>query len=331
MLILDDFGCHVYKKHKRLVVVNKKAGYKKEVALKKLRTVLVLTRLSLTSELLKELADNGITVLLAGYLGRPVAKIQGARVGGTPANRKLQYEALKNYRSVELVKELIKAKIENQLTNIKYYAKSKRIYGSAEVHEIIHKILALIDRLLTISCPEGIEKVRQEILNIEGLAANEYFSFLAKLYGGLLGFTGRDQEGKDMFNLLLNVGYNLLALWTWNFVDHFSLDAFEGFLHVERPGRLSLVYDLMEPLRPFVDRFVLSFMLQRQLHGELPEKRKYEEVAQFKKYFVQCLLDYRVQYGRRKVSLRHALFLEIESVVSFLQGKGRIYTPRLVW
>jgi CRISP-associated protein Cas1 len=33
-----------------------------------------------------------------------------------------------------------------------------------------------------------------------------------------------------------------------------------GFLHANREGRVALVYDLMEPLRPKVDRAVLSFV-----------------------------------------------------------------------
>jgi CRISPR/Cas system-associated endonuclease Cas1 len=33
-----------------------------------------------------------------------------------------------------------------------------------------------------------------------------------------------------------------------------------GYLHANRPGRVALVYDLMEPRRPQVDRMVLDFL-----------------------------------------------------------------------
>ena len=43
-----------------------------------------------------------------------------------------------------------------------------------------------------------------------------------------------------------------------------DLDSMIGYLHACRPqGRLALVYDLMEPLRPRVDRPVLSFLRSR--------------------------------------------------------------------
>ena len=36
-----------------------------------------------------------------------------------------------------------------------------------------------------------------------------------------------------------------------------------GYLHACRPGRIALVYDLMEPLRPQVDRSILAFVQER--------------------------------------------------------------------
>jgi CRISP-associated protein Cas1 len=39
-----------------------------------------------------------------------------------------------------------------------------------------------------------------------------------------------------------------------------DLDPTIGYLHACRPGRVALVYDLLEPLRPRVDRLVLDFV-----------------------------------------------------------------------
>ena len=39
-----------------------------------------------------------------------------------------------------------------------------------------------------------------------------------------------------------------------------GLDPTIGYLHTCRPGRVALVYDLMEPLRPRVDRLILGFV-----------------------------------------------------------------------
>jgi len=47
-----------------------------------------------------------------------------------------------------------------------------------------------------------------------------------------------------------------------------GLDPFVGFLHRDRPGRLSLALDLMEELRPYLaDRTALSLINRMQLSG----------------------------------------------------------------
>ena len=45
-----------------------------------------------------------------------------------------------------------------------------------------------------------------------------------------------------------------------------GLDPYVGFLHTDRPGRVSLSLDMIEELRPYMaDRFVLSLINRRQL------------------------------------------------------------------
>src|SRR5262249_6144829 len=39
-----------------------------------------------------------------------------------------------------------------------------------------------------------------------------------------------------------------------------GVDPTIGYLHAMRPGRAALVYDLMEPLRPKIDRLILDFV-----------------------------------------------------------------------
>lgn len=43
-------------------------------------------------------------------------------------------------------------------------------------------------------------------------------------------------------------------------IGEVGLDPTLSYLHVCQPGRLALIYDLMEPYRPQVDREVLTFL-----------------------------------------------------------------------
>ena len=65
----------------------------------------------------------------------------------------------------------------------------------------------------------------------------------------------------DNVNALLSFCYTLLANECASACEVVGLDPFVGFLHKDRPGRVSLALDLMEELRcVFADRFVLSLI-----------------------------------------------------------------------
>lgn len=60
-------------------------------------------------------------------------------------------------------------------------------------------------------------------------------------------------------NALLNYRYGILTSRVWAAVMNAGLDPFAGVLHVDRPGKPSLVLDMMEEMRaPAVDRVVLA-------------------------------------------------------------------------
>lgn len=98
-----------------------------------------------------------------------------------------------------------------------------------------------------------------EIRGIEGNAAREWFGLMRRVIPGAWGFKGRNRRPpKDPVNALLSLGYTLLGSEVQKSVTARGLDPGIGFLHSPYPGRDSLSLDVMEPLRPGVDAFVLS-------------------------------------------------------------------------
>lgn len=66
---------------------------------------------------------------------------------------------------------------------------------------------------------------------------------------------------RDNVNALLSFAYTLLANDVAAALETVGLDAYVGFLHRERPGRVSLALDVMEELRGvYADRFVLTLI-----------------------------------------------------------------------
>jgi hypothetical protein len=72
--------------------------------------------------------------------------------------------------------------------------------------------------------------------------------------------TGNRYGATDPTNALLNYGYALLEAEARIACYNAGLHPGLGIVHADRDGRASLVYDLMEAVRPTVDRLVLEFI-----------------------------------------------------------------------
>ena len=73
----------------------------------------------------------------------------------------------------------------------------------------------------------------------------------------------------DSVNCLLSFTYTLLMHDIRSALECVGLDPAVGFLHRDRPGRLSLALDMMEEFRPFLaDRLVLSLINLSQVKGK---------------------------------------------------------------
>jgi CRISPR-associated protein Cas1 len=81
---------------------------------------------------------------------------------------------------------------------------------------------------------------------------------------GRVEFPGRSTRGAlDPVNSAINYGYGILYGQVSGAIVNAGLEMYAGFLHVDRPGKPSLVLDLVEEFRaPIVDRSILAIVNQ---------------------------------------------------------------------
>ncbi|MDO5411172.1 MAG: type I-C CRISPR-associated endonuclease Cas1c [Lachnospiraceae bacterium] len=104
-----------------------------------------------------------------------------------------------------------------------------------------------------------------ELRGLEGEAASVYFSVFDDLILQQkedFQFRGRSRRPPlDAVNAMLSFAYVLLSGMCAGSLETVGLDPYAGFLHTDRPGRMSLALDMMEELRaPVADRFVLTLI-----------------------------------------------------------------------
>ena len=124
----------------------------------------------------------------------------------------------------------------------------------------------------------------------------------------------------------LNYGYGSLYAQIWGAVVNAGLEPFAGYLHVDRPGKPSLVLDLVEEFRqPVVDRTVIAFTNLGQpigmTDGMLDEATR--------KAIGQKILERlgtREMFRGQQYQIRSIIQMQARSLVSFLRGKSA-YRP----
>ncbi|WP_244372492.1 CRISPR-associated endonuclease Cas1 [Staphylothermus marinus] len=332
-LVVDDYGVFLRKKHGRIVVVSR--GGREEFPVRRVREVIISGKAGISTELLKLLADSGIDVLVTSYTGRPVALFVHARSGGSVRNRIEQYRSLEDGRACKAAAMIISGKLSNQVSNLKYYSKPRKNISqeSKILYEKAEEIKKLREKLRDIETSD-LGKCRENIMSIEAQAANTYWDGM-RIVLGKYGFKERVKRGRgkevDPVNLCLNIIYNKLAGTVWKYVLRFSLDPFQGFLHARRPGKLSLVYDLMEPFRPIADRFIARF-LYRLDQGFLRRASGAELAKLLTKKYYEEFTRQRIEYKARKMTMEAAVFWFVQEIVRFLNNRtSSIQPPYMPW
>ncbi|OJH37895.1 type I-C CRISPR-associated endonuclease Cas1c [Cystobacter ferrugineus] len=255
-------GAWLHKERETLVV--KQDGVQRlQVPLLHLASVACFGRVGCTPELMAALSESGIHVSFFSPHGRLLARVEGVP-GGNVLLRREQYRVADDpKRTLEIARAMVVGKVSN--------ARAFLLHARRDAAEERKPVIAeacdrLVLHLRALARATSVDEVR----GLEGIAARDYFSvfsLLLKRQEEAFRFDGRSRRPpKDRINALLSFGYALLMQDCAAALAGVGLDPAVGFLHEERPGRLSLALDLMEEFRVvLVDRFVVSLVNRGRL------------------------------------------------------------------
>ena len=114
---------------------------------------------------------------------------------------------------------------------------------------------------------------KEQLWGYEGESASIYFGVFDELILQQrkdFAFSGRNKRPPlDNVNAMLSFVYTLLTNQIASALETVGLDPYVGYLHTERPGRVSLALDLIEEFRSvYADRFVLSLINKKIVNGK---------------------------------------------------------------
>ena len=220
-----------------------------------------LGRASISPSLMNACAEAGVTISFLTEHGRFLARVEGPRSGNVLVRRTQHRTADDPAKSLVIAKGVVAAKLANQRTVIR---RALRDYGENEG-------LAFAEKRITHVARHALSASDMDVLRgCEGEGAALYFATFDAMIrhdDPKFAFKCRSRRPPlDRTNALLSFLYAILGNDCRGALEGVGLDPAIGFLHADRPGRMSLALDLMEEMRPVLaDRLALSLINRRQL------------------------------------------------------------------
>jgi CRISPR-associated protein Cas1 len=336
-LIVDDFGAFVGKHSGRLRVLRSGEGtlserLEQEAPLLHLESVLISGRgVSLSADAVEACTKEGIPIHFVDWRGRPYAALYSAGLTGTVLTRRAQLAAYEDGRGLTLGLAFARGKIENQAGFLRYTAKYRK-ETDPELHQELRlcagEVRDHLEDLRRLEA-ETVEQVRHQILSAEGRAAQIYWRALKALLPEAYGWPGREGRGaKDPINAALNYGYGILYGQVERALVLAGLDPYGGFIHADRPGKPSLVFDLIEEFRQVVVDRTVAGMANRNMRLDLDDKgllRKETRHTIAEKVLER--LEASERYERKRRPLRTIIQSQARHIATFVRGDRDTYEP----
>ncbi len=223
--------------------------------------------------LMGQCAKRNLALSFLTKNGRFLGRLTGESKGNVVLRREQYHIADKTEQKLEIAKNCIIGKVYNSRSVINRGIRDHEERIDKERFQLVSaqlkKSLQMIRKALSL----------EELRGYEGEAASRYFSVMNDLIlqqKGDFYFHNRNKRPPlDNVNAMLSFVYTLLAHDVAAALETVGLDSYVGFLHTDRPGRISLALDIMEELRSvFADRFVISLINRRMVNANGFEKQE---------------------------------------------------------
>ena len=313
-LVISDYGAFLGVRSGMLLVRGRDKS-EKQYPLNRLSTLSIAkSGVSISSDLVETLSERGIKLFFLGFKGTTHATLIGNVRHGVVSSRLHQFRFCEG-DTLPLSRKIISAKIKNQRGVLAYFARyHKRLEQAEAINDLKENARAALHA-----------PTLNALMGHEGAAARCYFQAIKNADLFSASFKKREGRGsREITNSMLNFGYAILSSYILSAVENAGLEPYLGIVHVMRPGKPSLVLDLMEEYRAWVvDRAVIKLRSQSMAQQRMSPELKKTLVSE-----IQRTCSKKYSYQKKKVRLEHIMQRQVYRLSSHFCGEKN-YRPYL--
>jgi len=244
-LILEDYGqflgmekgCYVVKDKDG--IVKKYPQWENEIG-----EVILKSGCYVSVGVLANLSFWEIDTVILTRRGKPIAYLKNIEDDSHIETRINQYKALENGKGIEIAKQIVLGKIKGQTQVLKKYGLRLYAYPTR----------------ITETNFKDLKTARKKLTLIESHYTKGYFKQIFNLIPEPLRPENRKTfSAYDGINNIFNLAYETLKWKVCRAIIKAKLEPYLGFLHSEQFGKPSLLCDLTEIFRYYIDDYLIQF------------------------------------------------------------------------
>lgn len=271
-LFLDSFGAFLGVRN-GMFWVRPRHGEGRAIAVRELQAVFLNRGVSVSADALMLAIREGIPVLLIDAIGHPVGQVWSGRFGSIATIRKNQALFAIHSEGLSWVREVLLQKIDRQRLVLRTLPEGKHL--APEFPQRYYQAITIIGQMeenLLNWQPERPRRSDADAATLrgwEGTASRYYFQCLSAALPEPYRFANRSKRPAfDAFNALINYLYGMLYAMVELALMKAGLDPYTGVLHADEYNRPTLVFDVIELYRHWVETVAISLCQNGQLPTE---------------------------------------------------------------
>ncbi len=250
---VSTHGSTIKRDHDSFVIQAK--DEKTEIPAEKVDAVIVSANALISTSAVRLCIEKQIQMVISTWSGKPVARLWSSTQGKSTQLRRNQYLNQDTVMGFDISVMILEKKLRAQktfLTDLKNNRKSPPVKlerASFTISNAIKKVKNI----------KHSKNYKATLLGLEGAAAANYFQAISSILPKKWFTEKRSQHpAHDPFNAVLNYLYGMAYADVEKIVILSGLDPNAGFFHSDSYGKPTLSYDIIEIVRPIVDRLVVT-------------------------------------------------------------------------
>ncbi len=289
----------------------------------KITSILVTAPCRISSPSLELATLHQIPFIICDRCGLPVVRTYAAQFINITTLRRKHYKFTSAPEAASWAMEMIVKKIEGQLATMAWLTDRKPslqgIFDKAR--QEISLQIKKINQAFSQTNPDW----KKQVMFLESYAASRYWQIIGIKLPAPFTFSHRVKfNPADLFNPSINYLYGMLRNQMDTVISSSGLDTGLGIVHCDQYKEPTLVFDLMEPFRPVIDKMLVTAILESRakvLSTGVREEGLLSKTQ--RKWLIEFFisgLDDRISYTGSVTTLKNHMFREVQQLAALIKS-----------